>query len=170
MAKSPAPPPIVPDPDEEMIDVALDDANHAQLMWFSRLRNLDVDEMETLSQTLTRLKAAWDHPTISVPRVIEPETKPKAPLEFVVSAEDRCGLPEFVDVIIQGDGIGESDDLLMAHNGITFRAKVGERVTLPWYVYKGCLDDAKEIRYTHGRDSGLGQPIERHAIQFTRVK
>jgi hypothetical protein len=161
-----------PQTEEDTIEVSLEEATHAQLMWFSKYHmNLDIDEAETQNQTYNRLKAAWDHPVIKVPRVINP---PKAVSQYGVSEtysqDERFGLPEFVTIIAQGMDDDEDDTLKLAHNGKTFIIKKGEPVTIPWYVYQGCIVDAKAIVYQSGRDTGLGPERFVQAVQYTRLK
>lgn len=158
---------------EDTVEVAVDEATHAQLFWFSRNHlNLDVDEAETLNQTLSRLKAAWEHPVITVPKSISFSAKTSAAdpdAVVVTSSDDRYGLPEFVEIIVQGGGDDSDDVQQVAHNGKTYLIKKGVPVIVPWYVYK-ILDDAVEVRYSSGRDTGLGPEIRRHSVSFSRIK
>lgn len=157
---------------EETVEISLDDATHAQLMWYSKYQmNLDVDEAETRNQTYNRLKAAWDHPTIKVPAVI-PSPKPASQKVETVTytADERYGLPEFVTIIAQGMDDDDDDTLKLAHQGKTYIIQKGKEVTIPWYVYQGCIVDAKAIVYQSGRDTGLGQERYVQAVQYTRIK
>lgn len=158
----------------ETIEIDINEASHAQLMWFSKFRNLDYDPAETHNQTLNRIRQSWEHATITVPKVIEEPRKPTQRLREGVKAEytleERYGLPETVYVMIPGTGDDSEDVEKISHNGTTYLIKKGEVVPLPWYVFKGCLDDAKMIVYSSGRDSGIGEPRYVQAIPFTRVK
>lgn len=158
---------------EEMVEVQLSEATHAQLMWFSKQQNLDVDEAETQNQTYSRLKLAWPHPTIMVPAEIEVQTAPK-PVRMRPEGADsknRYGLPEFVQVRVHSSssfGDDDEDEIKVSHNGVAYRIKKGEVVTLPWYVYK-ILEDAQALVYPTGRDTGIGEPRVVQAVSFTRI-
>lgn len=156
--------------DDEFIEVALDEASHAQLMWFSKHQGYEYDPAETEAQTYNRIKSAWDHPTIKVPAVIE---EPKQPVTAStignVGPEDRYGLPEMVTIQVHSDGSDDDEMQDIAHNGKTFRIKKGATVEIPWYVFK-ILDDAKTVMYSGGRDTGLGPERIVQSVSFTRIK
>lgn len=167
-AKQPAQP-QGPVPEEaETIEVALGEASHAQLLWFCKQQGYEYSDMETPHQTLGRIKSAWEHPTITVPAVIEEEVqKPRPVIVEGADAEDRYGLPKKVRIKIHSLGEDSQTEQHLAHEGRAYRIAVGETVTLPWYVVAGCLMDAKQLRYRSDTELGLGEPMVTQGISFS---
>lgn len=160
----------------EMVEVGLSDATHTQLLWFGRQQGYEVSENETQHQTYAKINAAWSHPTITVPAVIEPPSLPKRHKPFDTDGTgddpsiDWQGLPEMVTVRILSLGDDSKTEEHLALNGYTYRIQVGQDVTLPREVFKGCILDAQQRRYRSDTELGIGEPVITQAVAFTRIK
>jgi hypothetical protein len=159
------------EPQNEMVEIPVSEASHPQLIWFCKQQGYEYSDADTHHQTYSRVKSAWEHATITVPKVVEvdsPPDRPRPAAEY--SLDERNGLPPYVKIKILSIGDDQAQDALLAHNGIAYRIQVGEVVRIPWYVYQGCILDAQQIRYRSDTEAGLGEPIYTQAVSFTRVE
>jgi hypothetical protein len=163
--------PETEDQQEEMVEIPVSEANHSQLIWFCKQQGYEYSDADTQHQTYSRVKSAWEHATITVPKVVAVDSPPEKPRPATdYSSSERNGLPPYVKIKILSIGDDQAQDALLAHNGIAYRIQVGEVVRIPWYVYQGCILDAQQIRYRSDTEAGLGEPIYTQAVSFTRVE
>lgn len=164
MAKEQTPPEPTPEPESDMLEIGLTDATYQQLLWFATDRNYECSENDTQHQLYSKIRAAWPHPTISVPRVIDDD------IERPNRSNVAPGLPPFVKLKILSVGDDAKTEEHLALNGRTYRIQVGHVVTIPREVFQGCILDAQELRYRSDSDTGLGEPMVVQAINFTRIE